>query len=228
MSIKYNKNNIKKLIVIFIILLIILISLYFLNPVIVAQRKIKLMNNSKLDGEMKIPENVSFIVGVDRNKLLPESIIKYYNNFAEKLIPKYYKKCNAMSVDKINNYFEKNKKLIEIELGITEKEKFVSFIDTLKNINNDKFILEKYYILDSTIENKNNIIIAYIGIKYEDCDDVYFRSAISKKYKENKTSIAFDTTIDLEKVEKGIKKIEERENEIKNTESPFTRGTPIE
>lgn len=225
---KYNKNSIKKLITIFIILLIILIAIYFSNPIVIAQFKIKSMNNSKLNDKMKIPEYMSFLIGLDRSEVLPESIIKYYNNFAENLIPKYHKKCATMSLEEINKYFNKNKNLIEIELGITEEERFSSFINTLKKLNKDEFILEKYYILDSTLENNKNKIIAYLGIKYENCEDIFFRTVISKRYQDKKSLITFDTKTDSEKIENGIKKLEEREEEIKNTESPFTRGSPIE
>lgn len=224
---KYNKKDIKKIITIFIILLIILSSLYFSNPIILAQLKIKSMNNSKLDKNMKIPEYINFVVGLEGNEVLSESITKYYNNFAEKLIPKYYKKCSPMSSDKINKYFDQNQLLIKTELGITEKEQFSKFIDTLKNIKNDSFVLEKYYILDSTVVNRKNTIVAYIGIKYENCEDIYFKTIINKKYQNKTTLIKFDAEIDSDKLEKGLKSLEKIEEEIRNTPSPFTRGAPI-
>lgn len=223
----YSKKKIKKMIVIFIIILFILIIAYFSNPIIVAQMKIKSMNNSKLNKKIKIPEYINFVSELNIGSITSESIIKYYNNFAEKLIPKYYKKCNMMTQDEVSKYFEKKQMLIEMELGITEKDTFVSFINSLKKIKVDDFVLEKYYILDSTIEIKKNKIISYIGIKYEGCEDIYFRTIIVKKYQEKRTSINFDANVNLDEINNGMKILEEREEEIKNTKSPFTRGTPI-
>jgi hypothetical protein len=229
MSIKrYNKNLIKIVFGIFLVILIILIVLYFSNPIVIARMKIKSMNSSKFKGDIKIPEYINFVIESSQNGILPESIIKYYNNFAENLIPKYYKKCIEMSVYEIDNYFYSNQNLIDTELGIKEKEEFFKFVSTLKNIKNDKFVLEKYYIMDSTLENKNYKKSVYLGIKYEECDDIYFRTTIEKRYYKNKTLISFDANTDLDKIENGMKKLKEREEEIKNTESPFSRGTPIE
>lgn len=223
----YSKKKIKKMIIIFIIILFILIVAYFSNPIIIAQMKIKSINNSTLNKKVKIPEYINFVAELDTSNITSESIIKYYNNFAEKLIPKYYKKCNEMTQDEVSKYFDKNQTLIETELGITEKDTFVTFINSLKKIKGDSFILEKYYILDSTIQNKKNKIISYIGIKYENCEDIYFRTIIEKKYQEKRTSINFDANVDLDEINNGMKILNEREEEIKNTKSPFTRGTPI-
>lgn len=225
---KVNEKKLKKMIIIFIILLIILIALYFSNPVVIAQMKIRSINNSKLPDDMKIPEYINFVVGLNKKEILPESVIKYCNNFAENLIPKYYKKCSSMSSDEINKFFDRNKKIIETELGITEKEKFTGFISNLKNIKNDEFILDKYYILDNTVQNGKNNIIVYIGIKYSNNDDIYFRSIIEKEYQKNKTSVSFDSDTNSSKIEEGMKILHNREEEIKNTKSPFTRGAPVE
>ncbi len=225
---KYNEKKIKNLIIILIIILLALLILYFSNPLVISRLKLKSINNSKLPDEMKVPEYINFVVGLNENEILPESVIKYYNNFAEKLIPKYYKKCKEMTSDEINKYFEKNKKIVETELGITEKTKFNNFISILKNIKNDELVLEKYYILDNTVINRSNNIVAYIGIKYENNEAIYFKSAISKTYQKDKCSIDFDTEVDTEKIEKGIENIEKREEEIKNTEVPYTRSMLIE
>ena len=57
---------------------------------------------------------------------------------------------------------------------------------------------------------------------------IYVKSAISKTYQKDKCSIDFDTEVDTEKIEKGIENIEKREEEIKNTEVPYTRSMLIE
>ncbi len=222
-----NRKNIKKISMIFLLILIILLALYFSNPLVIAKMKIKSINTSKLPNEMKIPEYINFVVEMTKDKIQPESIIKYYNNFAIDIIPKYYNKCIMMNSENVEKYFQRNKKLVEVELGITEKKDFLDFINTLKKLSNDEFVLDKYYILDNTVEVKKDKIIAYIGIKYENCDDIYFRTIIEKKYLKDKTSIKFDTNTELIKIEKGIELLKEREEEIKNTKSPFTRGSPL-
>lgn len=221
------KKSIKKLIVILIIILLVFILLYLFNPIVIAKRNIKTLNNSKFSEDVKIPEYVNFIVE-NNSKIPSETIIKYYDNFANKIIPTYYKKCSQMSSDEINNYFKRNKQIIEIEIGITDFNEFSNFINTIKSLNNSELTLEKYYILDDTIKTQGNSVDVYIGIKYANCEDIYFRSKVLGFFKKEKTLITFNSKIDNSRLEKGLITFEKREEEVNNAVSPFTRGSVVE
>lgn len=220
------KKNIKRVILILILILILFIILYFSNPITIAKMRLNSLNNSKLPKDIKIPEYVNFVV--ETTDIKPESIIKYYNNLVINIIPKYFKKCRNFTDNEINEYFKRNKKIIELEIGVTEEKDFRNIIENIKKLNNDQFNLERYYILDNSIEKNNNETIVYVGIKYQDCDDIYFRSIIEKKYQKEKTSIKFDCNTEIEKIKEGNRVLEEREEKINNTPSPYKRGSPIE
>ena len=58
----------------------------------------------KMSDTLQLPTYMNEVVGKYNGELTTQIIAKTYNNFAENLIPKYYKKCKNLSEKDIEKY----------------------------------------------------------------------------------------------------------------------------
>ena len=224
---KSDYQKIKVIIILFILFLIISVIFLTCNPLIIAVRKLNnIYDEDKMDSNLKLPQYLNFAVGEYKGKLSTQIIAKAYNNLAQNVIPKYYKKYSQLSETDLKNMFNKEKSIIYAELGYTEYNEFELFINTIKNLKGDNLELEKYEILTNTISTDYKDLKTYIGITYKNNEEIYFNSHISNKKESNRTPIRFFTDIENEKIEEN-KKIESQQEELRKEKSPFTRGSAL-
>lgn len=219
----------KKKLFIILIFIIAIIVLYVISPTQKAYRTIKKINiPDKMSDSLQLPLYLNEVVGKYNGGLTTQIIAKTYNNFAEKVIPKYYKKCKNLSGQDIDKYYNRNKKIIKIELGFTNSDEFKQFVKMLQQLQGDEITFESYRILRTTVTNENNSTSAYLGITYSNNKEIIFNTTLANEVKKKETSITYSVDIDNAKVEKDNQKQEKLDKEFENTKGPFTRGSPIE
>lgn len=222
------KNRLIKAIIIFCILLLVLIVIYIANPISTSSSRIKEINSSrKLNEKTKIPINLHYIIGKYDGFLAVENIVRNYNHFAEYAIPKYFKNCKDLDSEKLKKYFETNKNTIDIELNYQEYSEFEAFINKIKTLNGEELVFENYRILDDSIGKITSATSAYIEIEYKDSGKVIFESEIPKFLNDEKSSIKLNTNMDEDIIEKDKESYNQRKEVIENTDSPYTRGSPV-
>ena len=147
---------------------------------------------------------------------------------AENLIPKYYKKCKNLSEKEIEKYFNRNKKIIKIELGFSNIDEFKKFAKTMQQLQGDKLNFEKYRILRTTPVNENDGTSAYLGITYSNNEEIILNTKIANQVNSKATSITYSFDVDESKIENDNQKQEKLDKQLENSRSPYTRGAPIE
>lgn len=224
---KYKKIAIS--IFIIVILLIILAIIKLTSPEAKAKRVLKQINEpEQMSEEIKIPKYINRIDEKYKGELSSQIIIKTYNNFAEKLIPKYQTKCKNMSENELEKYFRKNNKTIKIELGYENYEDFKFFINNLKSLKEGNLTLEEYRILRTGVQEKDGYVYAYISIKYKDNNEIYFNTKISNTINTKQTSIEYICDLDTQLIEEDNQEEEKFQLDLETYESPIKRGYPIE
>lgn len=219
----------KKKLFIILIFIIAIIVLYVISPTQKAYRTIKKINiPDKMSDSLQLPLYLNEVVGKYNGGLTTQIIAKTYNNFAEKVIPKYYKKCKNLSEKDIEKYYKSNKKIIKIELGFSNINEFKTFIKTIQKLQGDKLNFEKYRILRTTVLDENNETSAYLGITYSNNEEIVINTKLSNEVKQKETSITYSFDIDNEKIENDNQKQEKLDKQLENSRSPYTRGSPIE
>ncbi len=219
----------KKKLLIILISIIVIIALYLANPTQKAYRTIKKINvPDKMNDSLQLPIYLNEIVGKYNGELSTQIIAKTYNNFAENIIPKYYRKCRKLSEKDVEKYYKRNKKIIKIELGFSNQEEFKQFIKILQQLQGDKLTFESYRILRTTVINENDFTSAYLGITYSNNKEIIFNTKLSNEVKEKETSIMYSFDIDDTKIENDNQKQKKLNKQLENSRSPYTRGSPIE
>ena len=225
---KVFSKKVKFGIVIAIALIALIIISVITNPKLQAKRRLKKINEpNQMQEEIQVPEYLNTVVAAYNGELTPQIMAKTYNNLATVVIPNYYKKCKKLNNDGIKKFFNRNKELIEIELGYTEYEGFKNFVNTIKQLDGSKLELEDYYILENTIEQKQGKINAYLVLKYKQNKEIALNTQISRNLEKEKTSIQY-TQIENQKLQQAKQQHEQQEQEIENYKSPYTRGRAIQ
>lgn len=194
------KINIKLLRkIIFILAIIILIGigmmLMLLNDPI--ENRINYIYNDKEGTINQMPQNVSPLF-VEYAGMIPQrTVYKAMNVFVNDIVQDYYSKFkNDFSKEKIEKYFDSNYGDIEKELGITEKEEFVKFINTLSSLKGDELKVEQYIIIPESIIQISRATKFVLAVDYEGNDRVLFELNLLNTSSDDKTPINYKATTD--------------------------------
>lgn len=195
-----NIKNIRKAIIILVIMLIILlIALIILynNP---TDKTLRYIYNTKEEGNIDImPTNVDKLFEVYSGNVNQRSLYKAMYCFATEYVEKYYLDTKNLSNDGIEEYFDSNSKSIEKELGISDKDKFNSFCENLKNnLSGDNLNLVSYTINPNYIKRTTSSTECSIVIKYDNNSKIAFYLSIQNELNENKTPIYYEACTDEE------------------------------
>lgn len=219
----------KKKLFIILICIIIIAIIYSFSPKQMAYRTIRKINvPDKMSESLQLPTYLNEVIGKYNGELTTQIIAKTYNNLAEKIIPKYYRKCKNLSEQDIVKYYNRNKKIIKIELGFENSDEFKQFAKMLQQLNGEELILENYRILRTTVANENGSTSAYLGITYSNNEEIILNTKLSNEVQKKATSITYSFDIENSKVEIDKQKQDKLDKEFENTKGPFTRGSPIE
>lgn len=207
------KKKIKILILILLLLLILMIVILFNNSAYKAMDKLKDINVEDNMGDgTQIPNDMYKLIKEYKGNLDTEIISKTYYNFANNLLPKYYKECKDLDEKELNKYYKKYKNTIYIELGYESFENFEVFINYIKKLSGTDLVLDTYGVMGTTIKSSKEYVSVYLTITYKDNDEIIFNTNVLKEKSENKTSISYDTAVSPELIEKEkSEKIKEQE-----------------
>lgn len=207
------KKKIKILILILLLLLILMIVILFNNSAYKAMDKLKDINVEDNMGDgTQIPNDMYKLIKEYKGNLDTEIISKTYYNFANNLLPKYYKECKDLDTKELNKYYKKYKNTIYIELGYESFEDFEVFINYIKKLSGTDLILDTYGVMGTTIKSSKEYVSVYLTITYKDNDEIIFNTKVLKEKSENKTSISYDTTVSSDLIEKEkLEKTKEQE-----------------
>lgn len=212
-------KKIKILIIICAILLVGISAIYILlKPNTRAYRELEEIKvSNEMDDELVLPKGLYKLGAVYNGELSTEVICKSYNNLVTNVIPKYYKNCKSLNNDELKKFYEKNDKVIYIELGYESFNQFFNLIKEVETLSTDELVLESYELEKLSLEEKEDAFSMYLKIKYENNNEIILNSYVQKKLNEECTSILLFTDVNLEQLEQKNKDIDNTlENSISN------------
>ena len=222
------------LIILFLILISILVILYT-NSYTASLRNLKKINQTEQIEELNgYTVDLYKLFNTYKGELSAEVISKTYNNLAVNIIPRYYKDCNNLDDAKLEKYYNKNKKVIKVELGIEDFQNFNTFIKYLsENITGSEFEFSSTRVLGASIKKAKEYTEVYVEINYKNNSSIILNSKVYKKILEEMTSITYSTDIDANIIEedKRIKAEEEESLKLMNSSNQNKttgKGVPIE
>ncbi len=197
---KQKIQNLKKVIVLLIVIAIILMILALViynNP---TDRKLRYIYNTKKVGTINImPTNVNKIFTDYKFNIEQRSIYKAMDVFVNEYVEKYYLAIKDLNKEQISNYFNKNKSVIEKELGIISEEIFSKFAENLKNnLNGESFELVSYTISPESVKKTSRKLNYVIIVKYSNNQKIGFELTILNSVNKNKTPISYEACTDEE------------------------------
>lgn len=194
---KNKKNKTKSRIMLGIILGIILITIisviYSLSTANLRQARKQLQyiiseewNNEKYPTGM--PELIRNYSGQQKAQNIGKSI----NYVATKVIPHYNEELKNANEKQISKYFEKNSKIIEIDIGIDKSTDFKDLINEISQKSTaQKLEFESYYIDENSIKQSNRMTEANLYIKYKGCEEIELGLKIHNEKSKTVSSIEY-------------------------------------
>lgn len=192
------KVNIKVLRRIILILAIVIligigIMLVLLNDPV--ENRLNYIYNDKEGTINQMPLNVSPLFIEYNGRIEQRTVYKAMYVFVNDIIQDYYLKFkNDFSKEKIEKYYDNNKVDIEQELGITEKQEFVEFINVLKNLKGDNLKLKQYIIIPESITQITRATKFILAVDYEENDRVLFELNLLNTSPATNTPIIYKAT----------------------------------
>lgn len=209
--------KIKKIIIKLFIIMILLSSALIIilnNPI---DKELRYIYSEKNNGDIKImPTNVVSLFSEYRGKISQRSIYKSIYSFVTKTVEKYYIETKNLDDEMIKEYYSKNSKSIEKEIGISEESEFIKLAENLKNLKVEELKLEEYTIHPNTVKNKNGYIECVLLVKYEKNEQIGFYLNVQNKINESKTPIVYKACVEEDILEYQYIKPEYNEMEYDN------------
>ncbi len=192
---KINMKLLRKIILILAVIILIGIGMMLMllnDPV---ENRINYIYNDKEGTIPQMPLNVSPLFMEYSGRLEERTIYKAMSVFVNDIVQDYYLKFKGdFAQERIEKYFDSNKKDIEKELGIDDKKVFVEFISTLKNLKGDTLKLKQYIIIPESITQITRATKLVLAVDYEENDRVLFELNILNSSADDRTPINYKAT----------------------------------
>lgn len=175
-----------RILIIICILVLAGIALFFLSPAGQTYIIVNYINDtSRFNSETKTVGNVSEVFSIYKGDMDSIILDKSAYNFANFLIPEYYK------IENVNEYYEKNKKIIEKFTRISTFEEFNKLVQKIKELKGDNLVLEKYMICENSTKDKINAITTVLAVQYKNNDKILFELEITNDVEKNVIPIKY-------------------------------------
>ena len=139
-----------------------------------------------------MPENVSPLFAKYNGTVESQSIYKAMNIFVEDIIKEYYSEFkDDFDEAKIAKHYDNNALTIKRELGITDKETFIAFINTLKVLKGDELVLKDYIIIPDSIKQVTRGLKFVLAVDYENNERLLFDLKILNNSSKESTPINY-------------------------------------
>ncbi len=178
--------------IIFFILLSILVTIYIVYINLPINRYLNYIYNENKENDIgKMPMDVSKLF-VEYKGTVPQiTIYKTMYSFVDKIIEKYYLETNNLNEEQLNEYYSKNRKNIEKEIGISELNQFIKFLEPIKKLTGTELKLNNYTINSNTITRYATYTKFVLLVKYENNETIGFYLEILNSVDKEKTPINF-------------------------------------
>lgn len=179
-------KSLKYIIVLLAVLLIILITILGILYFDTTNNNLRYIYDTDVGGDIEImPLNVMYSISEYKGSVNQRSIYKALYLLVDKIIPKYYNLLPKINEKGISNYFKKNNIQISKELGITEENDFISFINAIRGLKGDNLKLEQYVFHPDETVSKSGYLQTVLLIKYENNEKIGLYIKISNSKNED-------------------------------------------
>lgn len=195
-NMKKNNKKIKYTIIIIIIIIIVLmICTYYLlktNPVNIEKNQLEyILNDDDWKSDTIYPDGTAAFGRTYNGELTVKDIGKSMYYVTTQVFPNYYIKFKDSSKETIEKYFDSNKNLIAMQLGIEKKAEFVDVINKLQKLDVETLKLDTFYLNIKKIEIKDNYTNVDLHITYADCKEIVFNMSVNKNKTYDKSPIIY-------------------------------------
>lgn len=195
-KVKVNMRALRRIILICAIVILIAIGfmiIILMNPV---ENRINYIYKNEQDWSIsKMPENVSPLFAKYNGTVESQSIYKAMNIFVEDIIKEYYSEFkDDFDEAKIAKHYDNNALTIKRELGITDKETFIAFINTLKVLKGDELVLKDYIIIPDSIKQVTRGLKFVLAVDYENNERLLFDLKILNNSSKESTPINYSAS----------------------------------
>lgn len=195
---KLRKQHNKRILIIICFLSILLvicfgILIYYslMNTTSTSQKKLEYINGEEWQNEL-YPDGMPALFRSYSGELTCQNIGKSFDYVVNTVIPKYVKDLKQCNEIQVTEYFENNKEIIGLEIGITDKEDFYKLIQKIQtSVKADNVEFEKFYIDSESIDKRSNITKADLYVKYKDCDELVLNIRINGSKISNLSSVQY-------------------------------------
>lgn len=189
---KINVKVLRRVILILALVILVGIGILLLllsNPL---DNRLKYIYNDKEGTISQMPQNVSPLFAEYGGIINQRSIYKAMYVFVNDIVEEYYLKFkDNFNKEKIESYYDKNAVDIKIELGITEKQEFVDFINNLSKLKGDELKLKEYIIIPDSITQAARSTKFVLAVDYENNERVLFELYLLNSSDNTKTPINY-------------------------------------
>lgn len=196
------KNKKKKMIIrriikislIVLIILLVITTFYYIknkDKIITLDNLTYINNDTEWESGTVFPEGISALGRAYTGEMTVKDITKSMLYFSNSVIPRYYINLKNASDDEIRKYYEKNKELIYIDIGINELEDFIEIIKVIQKFKTENLNLESYRIDIDTIRTQNANVFSTLYLKYEGNDEINFTTKVEYYKKEDHSTVIY-------------------------------------
>lgn len=191
---KVDKRKVIKLILILLVVMLILLGIIIYysmtDELLISKRKLEYINSEEWNSEL-YPDGMPAFYRSCSGKLTAQNMGKSIYYVVTELIPKYYSNLKGFDENALKEYYEKKHDIVQVELGISDENKFVELIKEIQQIDSDNIEFESYYIDEESITTKNGRTSANLYIKYENCDEIVLKITALKNTQDDSSPIIY-------------------------------------
>lgn len=197
-ELKIDANKVRKLIVLLAIIIIAIIIVILILLTNSTDNRLKYIYNENDEGNIELmPLNVSPLFVEYAGRINQRSIYKAMYLLVDDIIQEYYKEFKGnFNEENIGKYYDKNTEKVRRDLGITEREEFIKFVNVLKDLQGDELKLEEYIIVPDSIDKTTKGLEFALLIKYEGNSRIAFNLEILNAKQSTKTPINCSGDVD--------------------------------
>ena len=176
----------------FCVLLFLTRILYILltDELMSSKRNLDYINSEKWNNEL-YPEGMPAFFRASTGNITAQNMGKSIYHVVTELIPEYNKELKNTNEEKIKQYYEENKEIIRVELGIITEKNFIKFMEEVNKINVENIEFESYYIDINSIDTSTGKASAKLYVNYKNCEELVFKIIAARKISNNTAPIEF-------------------------------------
>ncbi len=197
-NLKIDANKVRTLITVLGIVIIAMIAIMLVLLMDPTDRRLNYIYNESKKADMeKTPLNVSPLFVEYTGRVNQGSVYKAMYLLVNDIAQEYYSKFKGnFNEDTIGKYFDRNSEKVRKDLGITDKNDFIKFINVFKNLNGEEIEVEEYIIVPNSIRKSTNGVEFVLLVKYKDNSRIALKLNLLNAKQPTKTPIDCSANVD--------------------------------